>query len=39
MTSRKPNIIYMYADDLGSGMLSCYGQRHFKIPFECGVNR
>lgn len=29
---RKPNIIYIYADDLGRGMLSCYGQRHFKTP-------
>ncbi len=29
---RKPNIIYIYADDLGRGMLSCYGQKHFKTP-------
>ena len=29
---RKPNIIYIYADDLGRGMLSCYGQRQFKTP-------
>lgn len=28
----KPNIIYIYADDLGHGMLSCYGQKHFKTP-------
>jgi hypothetical protein len=28
----KPNIIYIYADDLGRGMLSCYGQRHFRTP-------
>ncbi len=28
----KPNIIYIYADDLGRGMLSCYGQRHFQTP-------
>ncbi len=28
----KPNIIYVYADDLGRGMLSCYGQKHFKTP-------
>jgi len=28
----KPNIIYIYADDLGRGMLSCYGQKHFKTP-------
>lgn len=26
---RKPNIIYIYADDLGRGMLSCYGQQKF----------
>ena len=26
------NIIYIYADDLGRGMLSCYGQTHFKTP-------
>lgn len=26
------NIIYIYADDLGRGMLSCYGQRHFTTP-------
>ncbi|BCG58250.1 sulfatase-like hydrolase/transferase [Paenibacillus sp. URB8-2] len=28
----KPNIIYIYADDLGRGMLSCYGQKHFETP-------
>lgn len=28
----KPNIIYIYADDLGRGMLSCYGQKYFKTP-------
>ncbi len=26
------NIIYIYADDLGRGMLSCYGQEYFKTP-------
>ncbi|MBL7077694.1 MAG: sulfatase-like hydrolase/transferase [Kiritimatiellae bacterium] len=26
------NIIYIYADDLGRGMLSCYGQTHFQTP-------
>jgi arylsulfatase A-like enzyme len=26
------NVIYIYADDLGRGMLSCYGQRHFRTP-------
>jgi arylsulfatase A-like enzyme len=30
--SRKPNIVYVYADDLGRGMLSCYGQKHFRTP-------
>ena len=28
----KPNIIYIYADDLGRGMLSFCGQKHFKTP-------
>lgn len=28
----KPNIIYLYADDLGRGMLSLHGQRHFRTP-------
>lgn len=28
----KPNIIYIYADDLGRGMLSCYGQKQFVTP-------
>ncbi|MDP6041278.1 MAG: sulfatase-like hydrolase/transferase [Candidatus Latescibacteria bacterium] len=28
----KPNIIYIYADDLGRGMLSCYGQKYFQTP-------
>ncbi len=27
-----PNIIYIYADDLGRGMLNCYGQKYFKTP-------
>ena len=27
-----PNIIYIYGDDLGRGMLSCYGQKHFQTP-------
>lgn len=28
----KPNVIYIYADDLGKGMLSVYGQRRFTTP-------
>lgn len=30
--TEKPNIVYIYADDLGRGMLSWYGQRHFQTP-------
>ncbi len=29
---KKTNIILIYADDLGRGMLSCYGQKYFKTP-------
>ena len=29
---KKPNVIFIYADDLGRGMLSCYGQQKFKTP-------
>ena len=28
----KPNIILIYADDLGMGMLGCYGQEIVKTP-------
>ena len=31
-TPAKPNIIYIYADDMGKGMLSVYGQKHFTTP-------
>ena len=28
----RPNVILIYGDDLGRGMLSCYGQKHFSTP-------
>lgn len=31
-TERLPNIIYIIADDLGYGDLSCYGQKNFSTP-------
>ncbi|ANH83576.1 hypothetical protein A8C56_23690 [Niabella ginsenosidivorans] len=31
-TSHKPNIIYILADDMGYGDLSCYGQQRFRTP-------
>ena len=31
-SGRKPNIIYIYADDLGYGELGSYGQRKIKTP-------
>ena len=29
---RQPNIVFIYADDLGMGMLGCYGQQIVKTP-------
>jgi len=31
-TGRKPNIIYIYADDLGYGEIGVYGQKKIKTP-------
>ncbi|MFV0585572.1 MAG: sulfatase-like hydrolase/transferase [Parabacteroides gordonii] len=28
----KPNVIFIYADDMGKGMISAYGQRQFTTP-------
>lgn len=30
--TQKPNVIFIYADDLGRGMLSHYGQQYFSTP-------
>lgn len=29
---KKPNVVFLLADDLGYGDLSCYGQTHFETP-------
>ena len=30
--TKKPNVILIYADDLGAGLLGCYGQAIIKTP-------
>lgn len=32
MRRRRPNIVYILADDLGAADLGCYGQTHFPTP-------
>jgi arylsulfatase A-like enzyme len=31
-SEKHPNIIYIYAHDMGKGLLSAYGQKHFTTP-------
>ncbi len=40
----KLNVIFIYADDMGKGMISAFGQRHFKMDacdgdFANDINR
>ena len=31
-TPERPNVIFILADDMGYGDLSCFGSRHVKTP-------
>ena len=35
--SRKPNLIFILAGDLGYGDLGCFGQKKFKAPNLAGM--
>ena len=36
-SQRKPNIIFIYADDLGIGDVGCYGADKYKTPHNRAV--
>jgi arylsulfatase A-like enzyme len=31
-TKDKPNVVFIYASDMGKGLISAYGQKHFSTP-------
>ena len=31
-TATKPNVVFLFADDLGYGDLGCFGQQNYKTP-------
>jgi cerebroside-sulfatase len=33
VAQQKPNVVFIYADDMGKGMISAYGQKHFTTPY------